>query len=268
MSQNTNTLLLFFDHEDSHKTCLLMFLKLKEGDLAQAQLFANQFKMKLPRQWGDSWFNQRVTAQPDFIRLDYDSSTSEDLPLEMLHPLFKAGMKGAAIEVFNDQVGEYHRAHFVSGSMVNPKSLFKRVERSIAVIDSEFAASPEELQQAPLDKPISIRRLLQQREQEQADAQEMVALMRDLGKAAKDTGSSPEELLRSSLVLRAVGKGLLQGGIFGLVTILLFKGLWLWVGLTVILLVGLPLLYVSQVITELDGEIDIEDEFPEVSHAD
>ena len=231
MSQNTNTLLLFFDHEDSHKTCLLMFLKLNQGDFAQAQLYANQFKMNLPRQWGDTWFNQAVTANPDFIRLDYDSSTSEDLPLEMLHSLFKAGMKGSAIEVFHDQVGEYSRAHFVSGSMVNPKSLFKRVERSTSIIESEFVATPDQLADTPLEKPISIRRLLQQQQQQEAEAKEMVGLMREVGKT-------------------------------------LFKGLWLWVGLTVLLLIGLPLLYTSQVITELDSELEIEDDLHEVGNVD
>lgn len=268
MSQNNNKLLLFFDHEDSHKTCLLMFLKLNGGDFVQAQLFANQFKMKLPRQWDEAWFNQEVIGQPDFIRLDYDSSTSEEFPLELLHGLFRAGMKGAAIEVFNDQVGEYERAYFVSGSMVNPKSLFKRVERARSIIESEFAADSEELDQAPLDKPMSVRRLIQQQAQAQADAEEMVDALRDLAKTTVETGRSPDELIRSSLILRAVGKGVLQAGVFGLVTILLFKGFWLWIGLSVILLIGLPLLYVSQVLTELDGEIEIDDGFPEVGNAD
>ena len=43
------------------------------------------------------------------------------------------------------------------------------------------------------------------------------------------------QVIESILLLRAGGKGLLQAILFGLATVLLFKGFWLWLTLAIIL---------------------------------
>ena len=270
MSQNANTLLLFFNNPARHKLCLLMLLKLKQGDVEQAQAYADRLNVPLPEEWGDDWFNESVTADPDFIRMDFDSSTTSDLPLAYLQSLFEAGLSGAAIEVFHDQVGEFSRAHFVKGHLVNAEYLCKKIERAKTALESQFDADEEDVHEDDYSKPVAIADALKQREKQMEEAQEMVDLFRDLGKAAVESGSNPVEILESALILRAAGKGLLQALLFGLVTILLFKGIWIWIGLTVLLAVLLPLIYVSGVTSDLHGDEDSEntEEHTEENDAD
>ena len=238
MTQSKNKLLLFFDHEDSHKTCLLMFLKLNEEDFAQAQRFANQFKMKLPRQWGVEWTEPEVTARPDYIRVEYQSSAGEELPYELLHGLFKAGLRGAAIESHFPDSDTTMQHFFVRGSMVISKSLYKRVDRAAEIVASQFSKTEDQAEQPELEKPMSLRRILMEREQqaEQADvfdeptSSEPIEFEADAA-ALADLDAETDELLRKSLIRQAIVKGTIQGLPVGVIAALVLDGGWLWLGL-------------------------------------
>ena len=48
-----------------------MFLQLKAEDYAQAKVYADTLGVDITTHWEDDWFNQEVSAQPEYIRLDY-----------------------------------------------------------------------------------------------------------------------------------------------------------------------------------------------------
>lgn len=258
MSQNSHTLLLFFDDEQKHKDCLLMFLKLNSGENRNAQYYAERLSVDVSDQWENSWFNHAVAAKPEYIRIDYDTSTHEDMPLEVLRQLFSAGMNGAVLDTFYDQVGEYSRHHFLDGKLVNQEMLYQGIARSRTITESMFNREDEDEDDysVTVDTPVSIDDLIKQENKREENAQEMVNALLELGKVARETGSSPVDVARSVLVLRALGKGLLQALIFGVVTALLFQGMWLWIVLAIVLAVVLPLFYVTQVAGEFEDEVE------------
>lgn len=276
MTHSKNKLLLFFDHEDSHKTCLLMFLKLNEENFAQAQRFANQFDMKLPRQWGVEWTEPEITAQPDFIRVEYQSSPDEELPYELLHGLFRAGLRGAAIESHFPDSDTTMQHFFVRGSMVTSKSLYKRVDRAAEIVAAQFSKSEDEVEQLELEKPMSLRRILMEREQAQADqadaftepeSDQAIDFEPDPD-ALTDLDAETDKLLRRSLITQAIVKGSIQGLLVGVIAALVLDGWWLWLGLGVAIAVGLSLFYVKRNLDEFENEdfsIELDDGFSEIN---
>lgn len=85
----------------------------------------------------------------------------------------------------------------------------------------------------------------------------MVSALLELGKAAKEIRVKPIEVVKLALVLRTVDKGLLQALTFGVVTVLLFKGLWLWIVLALLLAVILPIYHVTEVTKEFEDEEEL-----------
>ncbi|GGZ96523.1 hypothetical protein GCM10008090_00950 [Arenicella chitinivorans] len=279
MTQSKNKLLLFFDHEDSHKTCLLMFLKLNEENFAQAQRFANQFDMKLPRQWGVEWTEPEVTAQPDYIQVEYQSNAGEELPYELLHGLFRAGLRGAAIESHFPDSDTTMQHFFVRGSMVTSKSLYKRVDRAAEIVAGQFSKPEDEAEQPELDKPMSLRRILMEREQaqaEQADTFDETESIQAIApepdaEALADLDAETDELLRKSLIKQAIVKGSIQGLPAGVIAALVLDDWWLWLGLGVLIAIGLSLFYVKRNLDEFENEdfsIELDDGFSEISQTD
>ena len=59
-----------------------------------------------------------------------------------------------------------------------------------------------------------------------------------------------------SLVWGAIIKGVGQALIFGVVTVLLFKGMWLWISLALMLAVLLPMYYLSDIFGSSDDDSD------------
>ncbi|MNV89603.1 hypothetical protein D3C71_1839120 [compost metagenome] len=74
------------------------------------------------------------------------------------------------------------------------------------------------------------------------------------------SGTSPVKGLIAVLLLRAGLKGLLQAFVFTVVTVLLFKGFWLWLGLGLVLAVVLPLYYMLSEYKDLKGDDDDDNE--------
>jgi hypothetical protein len=269
MSQNAHTLLLFFDNKDLFKTCLGMFKHLDAGEPEKAAEYGRQIGVDLSGAWNDDWFNQQVTPTSKYIRLDYDSSTGYDLPLDVLQQFFNAGLRAACLEVFYDQVGEYGQFYFRNGELVDRELFSEKYPQIQAITDELFTCDYEDLSEDEYPRSTTIDNLIKQKAKQEKESEALMEAltdkdtlnaMIDLAKASQETDTDPVELLRSAMLLRALGKGLLQALIFGIVTVLLFKGMWLWIALSVVLAVILPIIYLLQVNSQFEDEDDSDSE--------
>jgi hypothetical protein len=271
MSQNAHTLLLFFDDKDLFKNCLGMFKHLVAEEPEKAAEYGRQIDVDISKAWNDDWFNHQVTPTSKYIRLDYDTRTGYDLPLDVLQQLFNAGVRVACLEVFYDQVGEYGQFFFRDAELVDKEIIDEKYGQIKTIAEEAFTSDYEDLEEAEYPRPTTIDKLIKLKAEQDKEAKMFVDAMTDkdtmeaminLAKASQETGSDPIEMLKSAMLLRALGKGLLQAIGFGVVTILLFKGLWLWITLTIVLLVVLPVIYLIQVNAEFkdDEDSDSDDE--------
>lgn len=259
MSQNTTTLLLFFEQEQAHKDCLLMLLKLEQSNFELAKQYAQRLNIDISATWKEDWFNQSISAKSDHICITYDSSTRYHLPLPILQELFSCGLKGAALEVFFDQVGEYAQHYFFDEHEVLRKQFISEIPDADDIATKYFECSPGELEET-ISALSSISDMQKNEAKHTEDSQEMVSAMLSIARLAKDSDSNPIETLKNVLVLRAAGKGLLQTLAFATCTILLFKGIWLWISLSLLLAIFLPLYYVSKVSEEFSDDMEEEGE--------
>ena len=259
MSQNNHRLLLFFTNEDQIKSCYTLFKNLEAEASSEAQAISQHLGIDISKNWNEDWFNQSVSHGPNFVRLTYDTSTGYDMPLEVLQQLFAIRIKAACLEVFHDQVGEFSQFYFVEGRLISRDAIFEKYPKIEAIIDKEFECEADQLEEEGYSRPQTIKQLIKDKQQQEKEARDFVDGIQDLAKLSRDTGENPLQLVKSAMLLSALGKGLLHAVMFGVVTILLFKGLWLWISLTVLLLIALPLIYITNVNTEL-GSDDEEDE--------
>lgn len=268
MSQNAHTLLLFFKTEQQHNDCLLQFKNLYDEHAEKARFYADRLGVDASEQWNDVWFNQHVAARREFIRVDYETGTGEDMPLELLRDLFAHGLHGAVLDTFFDQVGESARYHFLDNQLVNKEALYEALPQAKDIVmgqiddemrdDEEYEEEHDEDEELESDtvsvvKPVPIDQLIKDGKRREKEALEVVDVIRELGKASRESGANPMHLLKGALVVRAALKGLLHAVLFGVVTILLFKGLWLWITLTGLAVIGLPLIYAGRELSELGG---------------
>ncbi len=256
MSQNANRLLLVFSDEQAHKNCLLMLLRLNEDKSEQARVFAGRLGIDISHAWEEDWFNHALKAQPDYLRIDYDSSTRYELPLDVLQQLFDCGLQGAALEIFHDQVGEYTQYFFTDGKLVDKDKMIAAMPQFEALSEAHFECAADEVEEDGYKRPASIEKLIKQQRQQAEDAEQFVGAMTDLFKQARETGTNPVDLIKSAFALRAIGKGLLYAIGFGIVTVLLFKGMWLWITLSLLLALVLPVLFLAGAMKEFDGDAD------------
>ncbi len=260
MSQNANRLLLVFSDEQVHKNCLLMLLRLNESKPDQARVFAGRLGIDISQAWEEDWFNHELKAQPEYLRLDYDSSTRYDMPLDVLQQLFDCGLEGAALEIFHDQVGEFTQYYFFDGKLVEQSALFDAMPQFEALVEAHFDCPPEELSADGYARPMRLDKLVRLKQKQSEDAEELAGAMMDLFKRSRETGSNPVELLKSAFALRAMGKGLLYALGFGVVTVLLFKGMWLWITLTLLLALVLPVVFAVKAMQEFGAGDRLETE--------
>lgn len=248
MSQNAHSLMLFFDDEAQHKNCLLMLLKLSNDEEEQAQTWAQRLGVDLSEEWNEHWFNHQFKAHPEFLKLDYETSSHYGPPLVALRQLFSKGLKAAVLEIFHDQVGEYSRYHFLDNKLVNHHDFYMARPQVRELVATEIPTG-DDYNVSP-QKPVTLSELIDKAQKSQEEAQDLGKNLLDLYLLAKESGSNPIELAKSVLLLRALGIGLLQASLFTLITVLLFKGFWLWIGLGALLAVVLPLLYANRVIKD------------------
>ncbi len=255
MSQNSNVLMLFFEDKAQHESCVLAIVNLIRGDDAKSQVWQEQLGVDLTSHWHEDWFNHEFRAQPEFIRLAFDSSTTSSLPLELLLSLFEHGLQAAVIEVFHDQVGETERHHFLAGALVNPDDLYRHKTELRAIVEQEVGEVDEEggCTEVRVRRPVPLRKLIAEARKNEAQAREAVEGIVGLAKAARESGTNPIQLMKGVMVLWAIGKGLLHAVIFTVVALVFFKGVWLWVGIGLLLAIVLPLIYAVRANAEFAG---------------
>lgn len=259
MSQNTHTLYLFFEDSIKLKLGQLVYQYLAAGSTEQAQRWADKLGgPDLQALWDAGWFNPSVAAEPSLLRLQFDTSTHGDLPLLALETLFRHGLQAAVLEVFHGQVGETERMHFDAGQWVSRQAFFALHPQWCAVVEpaGEGAGDGESACSKDPARPLPVARLRQQEAARKREAQEAAEAFVEMARAMGKSGKSPVQGLIAVLLLRAGFKGLVQAAVFTVVTVLLFKGLWLWLGLGVVLAVVLPLYYIVAEYKELQGDDD------------
>lgn len=263
MSQNAHTLHLFFEDPIKLKMGQLVYQYLATGNTEQAQRWADKLGgADLDALWDAQWFNQEVVADPSHLTLRFDTGTHDDLPLRALEALFAHGLRAAVLEVFYDQVGETERMHFDQGRWVSRRAFMDANPQWRAVVES--AQQDGESQDGEAEdryacskdpaKPLAVAKLRQQEEKRKREAQEAAEAFVEMAKAMGKSGKSPVQGLMAVLLLRAGLKGLVHAVVFTVVTVLLFKGFWLWMGLGLVLAVALPLYYMATEHKELRGD--------------
>lgn len=257
MSQNTHTLHLLFKEPIALRCCQLVLQYQQAGDAPQAARWAEKLGGADPEKlWSADWFNHSMEVKGGCLLVQFDSSSSEGIPLSMLEELFAHGLQAAVAEVFYDQVGETECMHFDQGMWVARKALLERYPALKALAeaetpeqdlteDAESAGAEEEDHQHPR-KPVHIAALRAEQDERERQGQEAAQAMLNLFKDMRESGVPPVQGLMGIFLLRAGFKGLVHAALFTVVTALLFKGLWLWIGLGVVLAVVLPLYYMQQ----------------------
>ncbi|QRY77118.1 hypothetical protein JVX91_16020 [Pseudomonas sp. PDNC002] len=246
MSQNTNTLMLFFKEQAPHELCVLTLVNLMRDDQDKALEYQQRLGVDLAGIWQDVWFNQQFSAQPEYIRLDFDTSVSSNLPLQLLQDLFERGLRAAVIEVFHSQVGETRRHHFLDGKLVNRSDLYDREPLIEPLVSAQLDAAQEEGDEDTsvcVARPVPLRKLIEEEREQEEKARALVQGITELAKVARQTGVGPGGVIKTGLVLWQMGKGLLHAVIFTVLALVFFKGFWMWLGVGVVLTIVLPLLY-------------------------
>lgn len=264
MSQNAHTLHLFFEDPIRLKYAQLVYQYIAEGNTAEATRWADKLGVDLADLWDDEWFNQQVTAALSYLQLNFDTGTSDPLPLSPLAALFGHGLQAAVLDVFYDQVGETQRMYFDKGLWV-PRQYFLALYPQLQSIvepahDPDDGDEPGERAAADAHdpaKPMSVDRLLKEEAKKRKEAQEAAEAFVEIAKSMGKNGvKNTVEGVIGVLVLGSALKGLLHAAVFTVVTVLLFKGLWLWLGLGLLLAVVLPLFYAARTYREIKGDDD------------
>lgn len=264
MSQNAHTLHLFFEDPIRLKYAQLVYQYIAEGNTAEATRWADNLGVDLADLWDGEWFNQQVTAAPSYLQLNFDTGTSDPLPLSPLAALFGHGLQAAVLDVFYDQVGETQRMYFDKGLWV-PRQYFLALYPQLQSIvepahDPDDGDEPGERAAADAHdpaKPMSVDRLLKEEAKKRKEAQEAAEAFVEIAKSMGKNGvKNTVEGVIGVLVLGSALKGLLHAAVFTVVTVLLFKGLWLWLGLGLLLAVVLPLFYAARTYREIKGDDD------------
>ncbi len=264
MSQNANTLILFFPDKLRHEHCVLAFYNLMRDEDETSRRYQRKLGVDLSSHWHEQWFNHEVKATPRYIRVDFDTANGEGVPYALLHSLFRCGLGAAVFEVFHDQVGEVQRFHFMADQLVSRDHLFEAAPEIEPLAAEAMRVGNDEARQANEDdalededdgcvvvqEPVPIRTLIENEQRSSEDAAAMVEDLLNLTKAARESGTNPIALARNVLVVRALVRGLGHSALFTVATVLLFKGMWLWLGIGLALAVALPLVYVNGVVRD------------------
>ena len=260
MSQNAHRLLLVFDDAQAQKNCLLMLLRLNESKFDHAAVFAGKLGIDISHAWEEDWFNHEIVARPEFLRIDYDSSTHYDMPLDVLQQLFGCGLRGAALEVFYDQVGEFSQCFFSGGMLVEKQTLLSELPQFAELTQTHFECEEEELEGDGYKRPMPIEDLIALKQKQMEDAQEFAGAMMDMFKKAREDGTNPMELIKGAMAMHSIIKGVLCAIAFGVVTVLLFKGMWLWITLSILLVFILPIWFFAREVGIVGGDSEPEAE--------
>lgn len=258
MSQNSNRLILAFNDKASHEACVLAFHHLARGDQAQSETYQQRLGVELTALWLEAWFNKAFKASPDFLMIEFDGATSDEPPYTLLRDPFTHGLAAAVLEIFYSQVCEYRREHFLAGKLVDSSQLLAARGDLAAVLSAELTTH-DDLDEVnrPVSRPRPLQKLIDEQEQQEKEARGLVEGLVSLSKTARETGTNPIELAKGALLIGSAIKGLIHAGVFTVLCVLLFKGLWLWIWLGVASGVVLPLKYMTRIHGELSEEPEV-----------
>lgn len=247
MSQNSHQLLLFFSSDDQARQLLQLLQALQRDEPEHAQQWAQRLDLDLSHEWHTEWFNQELSARaPGLLRLNFDAGNSDVVPLSALKKLFDRGLKAAVLQTFIDQAGELHRHYFLDGQWVNRGDWAAALPALNTVVDAELPLDDDEPDPSrSTPQPVSLQQWIDRDEQRQREAREMVAALTGFARDASERGVGIGEAAKSFLVIRGLFKGVLQGAAFMVITLVMFKGVWLWVGLGLLLMVLLALYHAT-----------------------
>ncbi len=268
MSQNTHQLLLFFGDPAQTQIAFDLLTQLEEEDVSEALGKAAVAALgdTFFNAWTEDWFNHelRFFEEDGTLLLQFDSSSHEGPCYKALQTLFRKGLKAAVLEIFHDQVGEISRYHFLDDMLVGMDVFSQDAPREFGVAikvlplrerdedDTEDSDREDEDDLIAQGKRFSLSGLIKQEKKQEEDTQKMVDAMIGFSKLAVESGGDIKGTLQSVLVVRALIKGVLQALCFTIVTALLFKGIWLWIGLGVVLLIVLPLVYIQKELKSIE----------------
>lgn len=258
MSQNSNRLILVFNYKASREACVLAFHHLARGDQVQSETYQQRLGVELTALWQEEWFNQAFKASSDFLVIEFDGATSDEPPYTLLRDLFKHGLAAAVLEVFYSQVCEYRREHFLAGKLVDCSAFLAARGDMAAVLSGELTAH-DDLDEVnrPVSKPVPLQKLIDEQEQQEKQARALVDGLVALSKTARETGTNPIELAKGALLVGSAIRVLIHALVFTVLCVLLFNGLWLWIGLGVVLCAVLPLKYMAGVRDDLSDESEV-----------
>jgi hypothetical protein len=127
MSQHNFTLLLFLDNNKNQQQCYEMFKHLDEMNLSGAKAIASELGIEAPLEWKTKWFDTSIRNEDNCLVLDFEASQYISPPLPLVHELFKIGLNGAVLEVFNDSVCEFCHGYFIEDRAVNKEEMLSKV---------------------------------------------------------------------------------------------------------------------------------------------
>ena len=278
MSQNSQSLLLFFDDPKlrERSESLLEALKDVDPDSSEPAVVeaGDAFATQLATIWQEEWFNTSYECHADGLKLNYDYRSGEGVPLALLHGWFEQGLTAAVLEIFFDQEGELKRYHFVDDALVSKSHLEEAYPQWVATIaetlpfgsSEDYDFDEDEVDEEADDDycvtpsaPIALSRLIADEKARAEKAQAMVEEFTRLTRVAAETGTHPISLMTSALVMRCLLKGAFHALLFTLVMVLLFQGMWLWIVMGLLLLVALPLIYVKRMLSDIGGGEEVAD---------
>ncbi len=254
MSQNSHKLLLFFDDAEIQKNCLLMLLRFNEERYREAAVFANKLNIDVVDTWRDDWFNRDLKAKPEFLCLYYDSSTHYQIPYDFLQQLFSCGLTGAALETFYSQVGETEHAYFHDDKLVPKKNFLKLMPNTESVINNQFDLEFESEEQPRYVKPTLLKKIQADEEKHAQETRELVDGLTQAFRDADKKGVNAAEMVQGLMFLFCLGKASLVALIFAVVTLILFEGWWLWILLSIVVLIGMTIWFFSREVDLPDGD--------------
>lgn len=249
MSQNTHTLMLFFAEKAQLEQCAFAYFKLLREEEHASEALQEKLGVDLSTSWHETWFNQELKAHPSHLCIGFDTGTSDGPPLQLLQELFDHGLKAAVLETFYSQMGETERQYFVDGQRVGRARAYAARADIEALVLAEMGEC-HDCDASGLDRPVPVSRLIEQARAQEEEARTMVDGLVGLATLSRESGTSVFGLVKAFSVIGALGRGLLHALICTVVSVLLFKGVWLWVGLGLVLAVVLPLFYASRTARE------------------
>ena len=277
MSQNSQSLLLFFDDPKlrERSESLLEALKDVDPDSSEPAVVeaGDAFATQLATIWQEEWFNTSYECHADCLKLNYDSRSGAGVPLALLDAWFEQGLTAGVLEIFFDQEGELKRYHFVDDALVSKSHLEEAYPQWVATIaetlpfgsSEDYDFDEDEVDEEADDycvtpsAPIALSRLIADEKARAEKAQAMVEEFTRLTRVAAETGTHPISLMTSALVMRCLLKGAFHALLFTLVMVLLFQGMWLWIVMGLLLLVALPLIYVKRMLSDIGGGEEVAD---------